>query len=116
MNAAPTGRTVGLIVLAVAAFILKRSYHGPCAVPVTSYLGNVSISFALYFLATIVARRVGQARLFAAACSLLVVETFELLDGFGIMSNVYDPWDLLANVVGVALGLGVDSLIRISAH
>jgi hypothetical protein len=36
------------------------------------------------------------------------VEAFELFDDFGVMSNVSDPRNLVANAGGVALGLGVD--------
>jgi hypothetical protein len=41
---------------------------------------------------------------------LLAVTAFELADGFGLMSNVYDPIDLAANAAGVALAWAVDSL------
>lgn len=116
MKASQTGRALICILLAITIFMLKGSYSGPHAVIVMSYLGNVSISFAVYFLGTIplgriLARRLGRARLFAAAASLLAVEAFELSDGFGVMSNVYDPFDLLANAIGVGLGFSLDSII-----
>jgi hypothetical protein len=40
--------------------------------------------------------------------ALLVVEIFELTDGFRIMANVYDPFDYLASALGVALAYLVD--------
>ena len=43
-----------------------------------------------------------------AVIALLVVELFELTDGFGIMTNVYDRFDLLANAAGVGLAYCVD--------
>lgn len=43
-----------------------------------------------------------------AALALAVVELFEITGGFGVMTNVYDPVDLAANVVGVALALAAD--------
>lgn len=43
-----------------------------------------------------------------ALIALLVVESFELTDGFGIMMNVYDPFDHLANALGVLLAFCVD--------
>jgi hypothetical protein len=39
---------------------------------------------------------------------LAIVEAFELTDGFGVMTNVYNPFDYLANALGVALACGVD--------
>jgi hypothetical protein len=44
----------------------------------------------------------------AATSALLIVEGFELTNGFGVMSNVYDPVDLLANAVGVGVALAID--------
>ena len=38
-----------------------------------------------------------------AGIALLIVELFEITDGFGIMTNVYDPYDYLANAVGFSL-------------
>jgi len=49
--------------------------------------------------------------LVTAGLTLLVVELFEITNGFGVMSNVYDPMDLLVNLLGVGLALGLDSLI-----
>jgi hypothetical protein len=50
---------------------------------------------------------------FAAGLSLAVVELFEAFDGFGVMTNTYDPFDFVANTVGVALAVGVDSILRV---
>jgi hypothetical protein len=44
-----------------------------------------------------------------ALAALLAVEAFEITDGFGVMSNTYDPLDLLANALGVAAAWGLDS-------
>ena len=47
----------------------------------------------------------------SAVGALLTVELFELLNGFGVMSNVYDPWDYLANALGIGLAVGIDLLL-----
>jgi hypothetical protein len=47
-------------------------------------------------------------RLIVAGLALLVVELFEATNGFGVMTNTYDPLDFLANAVGVALAVGAD--------
>jgi hypothetical protein len=91
--------------------MLKRAFVGRHWFLVTSYLGNVSVSFALYFLAIVAGLRVGRGPLFAAVSSLLVVEAFEVTNGFGVMLNTFDPWDLLANALGVAMGLVVDIFV-----
>jgi len=104
-------RSVGLVLLGVAVLVLKPHYHGPMGEWVQSYLGNVSVSFAVYFLATLTAYHFPWPRLLAAVAALAAVESFELLDGFGVMSNTYDPWDLLANAAGVGLAWVVDGLL-----
>lgn len=46
-----------------------------------------------------------------AGMALLVAELFEATNGFGVMTNVYDPFDFAANAVGVGLALGLDALV-----
>jgi hypothetical protein len=49
--------------------------------------------------------------------ALAVVELFEALNGFGVMTNVYDQVDLAANAAGIALALALDSVTSgISMH
>jgi hypothetical protein len=100
------------VLLGVAVLVLKPGYHGPLAEAVKAWGGNLSVSFAVYFLAAIAAARVGAGTLVAAASALVVVEAFELTNGFGVMSNVYDPVDLVANAVGVGIALALDLAIR----
>jgi hypothetical protein len=77
---------------------------------VYSYLGNLSVSFAIYFLASLAFQN-KFSRIAYIAIALLAVESFELLNGFGIMANVFDPNDLIANTIGVALAFIVDILL-----
>jgi hypothetical protein len=107
---ANVGRRVILVLAGVAALLLKPAWHGPGSVLVHSYGGNVAASFAVTFLAALEAARWRLGRAAAAAAALLVVEAFELTDGFGVMSNVFDPLDLVANVVGVGLAVAVDAV------
>jgi len=78
---------------------------------VHAYAGNVTASFSVYFLATMASARTGRSHVLAGAAALLVVEAFELLDGFGVLTNTYDPWDLLANAVGVGVAAGVEGML-----
>ncbi len=97
---------------AIALLLLKPQYTGPFRELVYSYAGNVTVSFALYFVVLklcMSSPRFG--RVIAAAVVLVCVESFELFDGFGIMSNTYDAFDLLANVVGVGLALSLDTML-----
>ena len=66
-----------------------------------------SISSVLASPASIVARAILN-RVTIAIIALFVVEGFEFTNGFGIMTNVYDPFDYLANALGVALAYFVD--------
>lgn len=74
MTAGQTGRSVVLVLLGVAALVLKPHYDGPVAQVVHDYGGNFAVSFAVYFLAAIAASRRGLGRLAAAASALLAVE------------------------------------------
>jgi len=64
-----------------------------------------------YFLASIPPVRTRHRKLVAAAGALLAVEAFEATDGFGGMSNVYDPIDFAANALGVGLALMLDAAL-----
>ncbi len=106
-----TVRNLVFIMLGVAVLVLKRHYSGPLEDVVRSYAGNVAVSFAVYFNALFTPVQSRYKRLWAAALALAAVELFEVFDGFGIMSNVYDSMDLVANAVGVLLALGVDTAL-----
>jgi hypothetical protein len=107
-------RTVrlGLVLLGIAGLLTRRGYTGPFEDAVLSYGGNVSVAFALYFV--VAASRIGDRAgpIAAAALSLLATEAFELGDGFGVMQNVYDRFDLVANAAGVGLAALVDGWLR----
>jgi hypothetical protein len=113
MNEIPrAGRawTVAMVLVGVAALLAKPLYRGPLERLVWSYLGNVSASFSTFFIASLATWNLPRARLVAALAALAAVESFELLDGFGIMTNTYDPWDLVANALGVGLAWSLASL------
>jgi hypothetical protein len=104
-------RNVFFVLLGVAALVLKRHYSGPFVEIIHSYGGNVSVSFAVYFVIRILTSSWRYGRLVTACIALLVVELFEATNGFGVMTNVYDPVDFVANVVGVGLALVLDALV-----
>lgn len=100
---------VAMDLVGIGGLLAARHYAGAGEALVHSYLGNVSASFAVFFVVALppgMARRPSWA---PAALALLVVQGFELTDGFGLMSNTYDPWDLVANLAGVALAWVTDS-------
>ncbi len=103
------GRGVFLVLLGVAGLVLKGYYSGLFAETVACYGGNVTASFAVYFLARSALRNVRFGTLLGAALGLAAVESFEATNGFGIMTNVYDPVDFAANVIGIGLALAVDA-------
>jgi hypothetical protein len=103
-------RGVGFVFLGIAIFLLKRHYAGPLDDMVRAYAGNLSISFALYFVFINLRLPMRSKRLLAAAITLSVVQLFEIFDGFGIMLNTYDPMDLGVNAAGVALALWLDTV------
>ncbi len=105
-------RTVFFALLGVAGLVLKRHYVGRYRDVVHDYGGNISASFAVYFVLSNLHLHAQSKyrRLWTAAAALLVVDLFEVTDGFGVMTNVYDPVDLVANAVGVALAWAVDAI------
>ncbi len=108
MKAMDRKRRVALVLLAVGALVLEHSYGGPRAELVHSYAGNLTASFASYFLGAIAAASLRLPTAAAALFALLAVEGFEITNGFGVMTNVYDPLDLVVNAVGVGAGMLVD--------
>ena len=105
-----SARNVLFVLLGVAGLVLKSQYSGPYQDVVQSYGGNVAATFAVYFLAKRVTTRSNLPRASAAALAFMVVQLFEVLDGFGVMANVYDPVDFVANSAGIALAVAFDAL------
>ena len=105
-------RNIALALLGAIALVLKSAYAGPFEAVVHSYGGNFAVTFALYFAAVSATHNLRRPRLIAALAALAVVTLFEITDGFGVLANVYDPLDMLANAIGVGFGLVVDLLTR----
>jgi hypothetical protein len=103
-----TIRNVALAVLGACVLVLKVAYQGPFEEAVYAWAGNLAVSFALYFALLNTTMRWSRPRLYAAGFALLAVEAFEATNGFGVMTNVYDPVDFLANAAGVGLAVVVD--------
>jgi len=98
-------RNVLFILLGIAGLLLKKQYNGIYSELLKSYLGNISVSFAMYFLVSIYAVRWKNRKVISTVIALAIVELFEITDGFGVMSNTFDKYDLVANFVGVGLAL-----------
>jgi len=110
LSQVPRLRNIILVLLGVSGLLIKRWLSASLGEVAHSYLGNVSVSFSVYYLVLLAARgRFNKAVYVVVA--LLVVESFELADGYGVMSNVYDQNDLIANAIGVALALVVDIVL-----
>ena len=101
-------RNVLCVLLATVGLILKGHYLGPYREALYSYGGNIAASFAVYYVVTHLPFPPRFRKLLIAGLALAVVELFEALNGFGVMTNVYDPVDFAANAVGIALALAAD--------
>jgi hypothetical protein len=102
-------RSVVFILLGIGGLLLVFQYSGPSFNLVHSYGGNLTASFAFYFIVTPAVARVRESRVVSGLIALLVAEAFEATDGFfGLMTNVYDPLDYLVNALGVGLAVLVD--------
>jgi hypothetical protein len=101
-------RNVILALLGVAVLVGSSHYAGPGEQFVRAYAGNIGVSFALYFVVLLAMQRRPRPRLSAALVVLLAVTLFEISDGFGILDNVYDEWDLVADAAGLVLAVATD--------
>jgi hypothetical protein len=107
MNTRMRIRNVAMVLVGVAALLSKSWFRDSIGSLAHAYLGNLAASFAVFFVVAIAAAPRLQ-RIWIAAAALAIVEAFELTNGFGVMTNVYDPFDYLANSLGVALAYCVD--------
>lgn len=105
-------RNVLFILLGALILVLKHNYSGPYFEIIKSYSGNLSVSFAVYFIISFSSDYWKKNKFITASIALLIVELFEITNGFGIMENVYDTIDLFANLVGVILALVLDQLLN----
>jgi hypothetical protein len=103
-------RNVVFVLIGVSVLLLKRRYAGPAWDSVQSYAGNIAVSFAVYFVILNLPFPSRYRRAMTAVLALSVVELFEATNGFGVMTNTYDPLDFLANGVGIVLAVIVDML------
>jgi len=105
-------KNVIFILIGVMLMLLKKNYDGPYQEIINSYLGNLSISFSMYFLISLNQIIWKSKKIITFLVSLAIVELFEITDGFGIMSNVYDSYDLIANLIGISIALALDISIK----
>lgn len=101
-------RNLAFTALGAVGLLLKGHYAGPGEEIVRSYGGNIAASFAVYFVVSNLPLGLRSRRVLAAALAVATVELFEASNGFGVMANVYDASDFVANAMGVALAVVVD--------
>lgn len=109
-------RDLAFVMLGVLALVAKRQLAVLWGPLVHDYGGNVAASFAAFFVLKL---PFADARLRvagAAVLALVAATSFEFTDGFGFMSNTYDPSDYLANAVGVILALAVEGIAALVAR
>lgn len=102
-----------LVLLGVAALVMKRHIDGEM---VQSYGGNIAASFSTFFLLKLPFVSSKYQVAVAAALVLLVTALFEATNGFGFMSNTYDPADYLANAVGVVIAVAVNTFMQFATR
>lgn len=71
------------VLLGVASLVFKSHYSGPFGDIIQCYGGNVSASFAAYFMLRIISSDWGYGKLMTAGVTLLAVELFEVTNGYG---------------------------------
>ena len=101
-------RDVAFVMLGVLGLVMKRHLAVLGGPLVHDYGGNVAASFAVVFVLKLPFADARFRLAGAAALALVAATLFEFTDGFGFMSNTYDPGDYLANMVGVGLALAAE--------
>lgn len=109
-------REVLLALLGVVGLLMKSRLARSMGPLVHEYGGNVTASFAAFFVLKLPEVPNRFRVIIAASAALLATEVFEVTDGFGFMSNTYDPGDYLANAVGVALALAVEGAMVLASR
>jgi hypothetical protein len=107
MTSSYRARDVIFVIIGVAALLFKSWFSDSLPDFAFSYLGNLSVSFAVYFLVRLASHHRFN-MILSAIAAIVIVEVFEAANGFGIMTNVYDQLDYVANALGVALAVAVD--------
>jgi hypothetical protein len=108
MTARSVTFSVVMVLIGVIGLVTKRQWSGSAGEIIWAYQGNITASFSVFFIVGLVPRFRNMGGLAIAVIALAVVELFELTNGFGVMTNVYDPMDLVANVAGVGIALAAD--------
>jgi hypothetical protein len=92
---------ISFVLLGVLAPVMKGHLNNPL---IQSYGGNIAASFSGFYLLRLPLIPSKLQATSAAALALATTGLFEVTNGFGFMSNTYDPADYLANAIGVTLG------------
>jgi hypothetical protein len=100
-------RYVLFVLLGVVGLLAKGWLSGDLPEFVLSYTGNLAVSFSVYFIVRL-ATEGRFHKILSAAVAMFIVGIFEVTDGFGVMANVYDPIDLLADALGIIIAVSVD--------
>ena len=112
MSSPYRARYTFFVLIGVAGLLLKKWFSDSLSDFAISYIGNITVSFAVYYIVKLAA--LGRLnRALCAIIALLILELFEATNGFGVMTNVYDHLDYVANALGVALAVAVDA---VSSH
>ncbi len=104
---------LSLVLLGAVALVTKRHINVGI---VQSYGGNIAASFSTFFLLKLPFVSTKFQAATAAVLALLATELFEASNGFGFMSNTYDSADYLANALGVALAVGVNTALQLASR
>ena len=100
-------RYVLFVLLGVGGLLAKGWLSDDLPEFVFSYAGNFAVSFSVYFIVQL-ATDGRFHKILSAAGAMFIVGIFEVTDGFGVMANVYDPIDLLADALGIIIAVSVD--------
>ena len=105
-------RNLVLIGISVVAILFVSLYSGTFSHFVQSYGANVSFGFGMYFLLQFF-KIPGIERIPTnAVYTLVFTGAQELAQFVGLNPGVFDPWDFLANAVGIGFAVVVDYLVQ----
>jgi len=101
------------LVVAALHFVTGSSYGGAWPVFINSYLIDILLPFAFYFLLTLRPMPFKQPWLVSAGLVFMAAAAAELAQAFGlpVLGRTFDPLDFVAYAAGAGLAMVVDRLI-----
>ena len=100
------------IAIGVVGLLFCRHYSGPAAGILHSHGANVAFSFGAYFILRLFRLPLIERKSINAAYTLVGVSAQEVAQALNLYPGTFDPFDFLANAVGICGAWVVDMCFK----